>query len=304
MPPAGAGRAWTVLELLRWTTQHFASRGIENPRLDAECLLAFALACDRLRLYLDFEKPIEAEERARFRELVRRRAGDRVPVAQLVGEREFWSLRLAVTPDVLVPRPETEGVVSAALELFPEREGEVRVLDVGTGSGAIALAIASERPKARVLATDVSPAALGVARANAERHGLSHRIRFRCGDAFEPALGERFDLVVSNPPYVAERDAAGLPPELAHEPGIALFAGVDGTDRLRQLVAEAAGVLEPDGAIVLECGPEQARPLAGWLAAAGYAQIRIHEDLAGRPRVVAGRRAGEEGVSIASGGGH
>lgn len=297
-----AAPAWTVLGLLRWTTQHFAARGIENPRLDAECLLAFALGCDRLRLYLDFEKPVEADERARFRDLVRRRASERRPVAQLVGEREFWSLRLVVTPDVLVPRPETEGVVTVALGLFPDRERDLRVLDLGTGSGAIALALATERPKARILATDLSPAALDVARANAERHGLADRVCFACGDGFAPAGEEGFDLVVSNPPYVAERDAGGLPPELDHEPRMALFGGDDGTDVLRRFVADAAERLRPGGAIVLECGPEQAGRVANWLGEAGFLNVRVHPDLAGRARVVAGRLSADEGLQIASGG--
>jgi release factor glutamine methyltransferase len=136
------GRTWTLLELLRWTTEHFQRRGIETPRLDAECLLAHALGMDRLRLYLEFEKPVLAEERARFRELVRRRADERVPVALLTGRREFWSLLLRVTPDVLVPRPETETLVEVALGLLPDSESEARILDLGTGSGAIALALA------------------------------------------------------------------------------------------------------------------------------------------------------------------
>src|SRR5262249_43847489 len=131
-----APKTWTVLELLRWTTQHFGERGIDTPRLDAECLLAFALGCDRLALYVNFDRPVDEGERARFRELVRERAASRVPVALLVGEREFWSLLLRVTRDVLVPRPDTETLVAAALDLFPDREAELTVLDVGTGSGA------------------------------------------------------------------------------------------------------------------------------------------------------------------------
>lgn len=287
--PGAVDRTWTVLQLLRWTTQHFAGRGIESARLDAECLLAHALGCDRLRLYLDFEKPVEATERTRFRGLVMRRAGERVPVSQLVGGREFWSLSLAVTGDVLTPRPETETLVQVALDLAPDREAELRVLDVGTGSGAIALALASERPKAVVVASDVSRAALCVARENAERLGLGDRVHFVEGDLLEPAGDVRFDLIVSNPPYVAERDAATLPPELAHEPRQALFAGPDGTLVLRRLVEAAPSSLRPAGALVLECGPEQAETIAGWMRATGFAGVRVERDLAGRPRVVSGR---------------
>jgi len=285
-----APRTWTVLDLLRWTTQHFAERGIDTPRLDAECLLAFALGCDRLALYVNHDRPVDDGERARFRDLVRERAASRVPVALLVGEREFWSLRLRVTRDVLVPRPDTETLVAAALDLFPDREAELAVLDVGTGSGAIALAIASERPKARVTATDVSAPALAVARDNAERLGLAGRIRLAEGPLFEPVAGERFDLVVSNPPYVALRDAASLAPELAHEPRGALFAGADGTDVLRAFAAQVREALAPDGAALVELDPAQADTVAAWLAAADLREVRTHRDMAGRARVVAARR--------------
>ncbi len=289
---APADRTWTVLDLLRWTTQHFAERGIETPRLDAECLLAFALDCDRLRLYVDYEKPVEAAERARFRDLVRGRAGDRVPVALLTGRREFWSLPLRVSRDVLVPRPETETLVATALELVPDRDAEVAVLDVGTGSGAIALAIASERAKARITATDLSAAALAVARENAEALGLSDRVRFLEGSLFEPVAGERFDLVVSNPPYVAERDGAELPPELRHEPASALFAGPDGTDVLRAIAAGVGGVLAPGGAVLVELDPRQAGAMCAWLGEAGLVAIEVHRDGAGRQRVVSARKDG------------
>jgi release factor glutamine methyltransferase len=287
---AAAPKTWTVLDLLRWTTQHFTERGIETPRLDAECLLAFALGCDRLRLYVDYDKPVDEAERARFRALVRERAQARVPVALLVGTREFWSLSLRVTGDVLVPRPDTETLVAAALDAFPEREAECTVLDVGTGSGAIALALAHERTKARVTATDTSLAALAVAADNAERLGLADRVRFLEGSLFEPVAGERFDLVVSNPPYVAKRDAASLPPELRHEPASALFAGPDGTDVLRAFAAQVFEVVAPGGAVFVERVPAQAPAMSQWFADAGLERVTIHRDAAGRARVVAARR--------------
>jgi release factor glutamine methyltransferase len=289
---APVDRTWTVLDLLRWTTQHFTERGIETPRLDAECLLAFALDCDRLRLYVDYEKPVEETERARFRELVRERGGDRVPVALLTGRREFWSLPLRVSRDVLVPRPETETLVATALELVPDRDAEVAVLDLGTGSGAIALAIASERVKACITATDLSAAALVVARENAAALALSDRVRFLEGSLFEPVAGESFDLVVSNPPYVAERDAARLPPELRHEPASALFAGPDGTDVLRAIAARVGEVLAPGGAVLVELDPRQADAMSAWLREAGLVAINVHRDVAGRQRVVSARKDG------------
>lgn len=288
-----APRSWTVLELLRWTTQHFAERGIEGPRLDAEVLLAHALGCDRLRLYVDHDKPIGEAERAGFRELVRARAQERVPVSLLVGRREFWSLSLRVTRDVLAPRPETETLVEVALAAFPERDAALSVLDVGTGSGAVALAIARERPQARVTASDVSPAALAVARENALALGLLERVRFLEGTLLDPIAGERFDLVVSNPPYVALREAASLPPELRHEPALALFGGEDGSDLLRALAAGVPAVLEPGGCAAFELDPRQADAMTGWLAAASLVEVTAHRDAARRPRVVSARRARE-----------
>jgi release factor glutamine methyltransferase len=287
-------RTWTVLDLLRWTQEHFASKGIDTARLDAECLLAHVRGTDRLRLYVDFDQSVEEEERARFRELVRRRASERVPVAQLTGVREFWSLPLAITADVLVPRPETETLVQVALELVPDADAELRVLDVGTGSGAVAFALAVERGKARLTATDISPAALDVARRNAEALGLSERIRFADGDLYEPVQGERFDLVVSNPPYVAR--GAALPPELAHEPEQALFAGADGLEVLRPLIRELGEVLEAGGAAAFEVAPDQAEAVQRELAAAGFVAIQTTRDLARRPRVVSARHPRREAV--------
>ena len=293
--PASAGRqgtgsaSWTVLELLRWTTAHFAERGIDTPRLDAECLLAFALGVSRMQLYLDFDKPVNGDERARFRELVRRRGGARVPVALLVCRREFWSLSLQVGPEVLVPRPETERLVEVALELAPEPAASLRVLDVGTGSGAVALAIAHERPGARILATDISTEALEIARRNADELRMADRIRFEAGTLYEPARGEVFDLVVSNPPYLREDLRGRLEPELAHEPDGALYAGADGLGALRELVRGLPTVLAPGGGAAFEVDPDQAETVAAWLREAGLGAVTQHRDLSGRLRVVAAR---------------
>jgi release factor glutamine methyltransferase len=277
-----------VIRLLRWTTEHFAGLGIDTARLDAECLLASARGVDRLRLYVDFEKPVDEAERGVFRELVRRRGGARVPVAQILGRKEFWSLSLRVTPDVLVPRPETETLVAAALELLPA-ERPAAVLDVGTGSGAVALAIASERPLARVVATDISQAALEIARRNADELGMAERIRLVSGDGFAAVAGETFDLIVSNPPYVAESQRGRLPPELVHEPEVALFAGKDGLRVLRELTRGAGSALSPGGGFAVELAPEQAPTVAGWCRDAGLLEVRTLRDLAARPRVVVAR---------------
>jgi release factor glutamine methyltransferase len=285
-------RVWTVLELLRWTTAHFTGRGIENARLDAECLLAHALGVERLRLYIDFDKPVCEAERATFRELVRRRAGERVPVAQLVGRKEFWSLPLRVTRDVLTPRPETETLVTVALDLLPEPQTPARVLDVGTGSGAVALAIARERPRVRITATDISHEALKIAQENAEELGMTDRIRFLQGSLVEPVAGEHFDLVVSNPPYLAESTRPGLAPELAHEPEQALFAGEDGLASLRPLAQQVSAVLSPGARVAFEIDPGQAGAVSDLCEAAGLVSVSTHRDLSGRLRVVSARRSG------------
>jgi release factor glutamine methyltransferase len=282
-------RVWTVLDLLRWTTGHFREHGIDTPRLDAECLLAHALGTDRLHLYLEFDKPVVERERAVFRALVRARGRERVPVAQLTGRREFWSLPIRVNPEVLIPRPDTETLVQAALELLPDAGAPARVLDLGTGSGAIALAILHERPRARALATDRSHAALRIAQENAEALGMAERIQFLRGDWAAPLAGS-FDCVVANPPYLADSEHSALAPELAHEPAAALFAGPTGLEVLELLSHEVPALLAEGGGLAFELAPGQEGPVSGWLARAGLATA-LHRDLAGRARVVSGRYA-------------
>jgi len=282
-------RVWTVLELLRWTAEYFERNGIDTARLDSELLLAHALDCDRLRLYVDYEKPVLAQERDRYRALVQRRAADRVPVSLLLGQREFWSLSFRVTSDVLTPRPETETLVEAALSKVDDAESAIRILDLGTGSGAIALSLASELPHAEITATDISTSALQIATENADHLHMRERIRFLAGNLFEPVASERFDLVVSNPPYVARDDAASLPPELSHEPEVALFAGADGLEVIRRLVAEAGNHLSPGGWLLFELSPEQIETAEIELAKAGFSEIERRFDLARLVRVVGAR---------------
>jgi release factor glutamine methyltransferase len=286
--PTVGDKRWTVLELLRWTQDFFAKRGIDTARLDAEVLLAHALGIERLRLYLEFEKPVTAEERATFRGLVRQRAEQRVPVAYLTGHREFWSLKLSVTPDVLVPRPDTETLVEAVLARWPGPAATV--LEIGTGSGAIALALATEKPEAAFVATDVSAAALAVAAKNAAALGLESRVRFAEGDLFAAVPEGRFDAIVSNPPYVARAAAPSLAPELGHEPEVALFAEDDGLALLRGIVVDAPARLAPGGLLALELDPDQAETVAGWLEAAGLGEVTSHRDLSGRVRVLTATR--------------
>jgi release factor glutamine methyltransferase len=255
----------------------------DSAQLDAELLLAFVLGRPRTYLRAHPEQILQPDAVARYQQLLARRAQGE-PLAYLTGEREFWSLTLSVTPDVLVPRPETELAVERCLAIGPEGRGTAA--DLGTGSGAIALALASERPQWQLSACDRSDAAVGVARANANRLHLGN-IEFLVGDWFVPLTGRRFDLIVSNPPYVAADDPALQ--QLRYEPSMALSPGPTGLEALRQIVLEARARLVPGGALVLEHGAAQARAVAQMLVAAGYARVRCYADLAGHDRVTEAR---------------
>ena len=256
----------------------------DEAAIDAEVLVRHTLGWDRATLLMRGNEAPPAGFDGRFAELVRRRCG-REPVAMIVGEREFWGLAFEVTSDVLVPRPETEFVVEAALELAAA--GEVRrIVDVGTGSGCIAVALAVALPGVEVVATDVSPAALAVAARNAARHGVQARIAFVHGPLLEGVEG-RADLIVSNPPYVATAEAPTLPPEvLMFEPHGALFGGDDGLDVIRRLLQTAADHLAPCGRLVVEFGFGQAAAVSGLAAAAGWRLVAMRQDLKQIPRVV------------------
>ena len=274
-----------LAEVLRRSTRYLEDRGSPTARLDAELLLAHGLGVSRIELYTGHDRPMTEAELDVCRELVRRR-GDREPVADIVGTRGFRHLDLKVDSCVLVPRPETELVVDRCLELLRD-VAEPAVLDVGTGSGAIALAIASELPAARVTATDVSPAALDVAWANAVALGLA--VEMRQGDLLDGLGDRRFDLIASNPPYVSELEIEGLEPEVAvHEPRLATVAG-DGLDAYRRLLPDAREHLVEGGWLVLECGAGQAGWLVSELGRLGYSAADVARDLAGIERVVSAR---------------
>jgi release factor glutamine methyltransferase len=257
----------------------------DSAQLDAQLLLAHALAQPRSHLIASAGEAVPGPAVERYRTLLRRRRSGE-PVAYLTGEREFWSLCLRVSPAVLVPRPETELVVERALALLPARGPApgvtVQVADLGTGSGAIALALAVERPAWQVLATDRSAAALGVARDNAQRLGVRN-ISFLEGDWCVPLAGRQLDAIVSNPPYVAALDPAMA--QLRHEPAAALSPGPRGLEALEAIIHSAAPVLRPGGILVLEHGTSQARAVAAALVAAGFAHVRCYHDLAGHDRV-------------------
>ncbi len=259
-----------------------------SPRLDAELLLAAALGKDRGWLYAHTDEALTPKQADIFRLLLARRAEGR-PLAHLTGRREFWSLELQVNEHTLVPRPETELLVEAALERIPVGD-PCSVLDLGTGSGAIAIALASECPAAAVTATDRSEAALEIAKANAAAHGAG-RVRFLAGDWYA-ALDDScapFDMIVSNPPYIAADETELTDPELAFEPADALYSGRDGLNAIREIVAGAGAWLKPDGWLLLEHGFAQGDAVGGLLATAGFYSVDNVRDLAGHPRLSLGR---------------
>lgn len=280
--------AFTLRQSLAAAAERLANRSA-SPRLDAELLLAAALERPRSYLHAWPERMLEAEPAARFAAwLERRQRGE--PVAYLLGRREFWSLELEVTPDTLIPRPETELLVELALERLPAN-APVALADLGTGSGAIALALAAERPLARIVATDQSAAALAVARRNAQRLNLA-RIEFREGDWRAPLADERFDLIVANPPYVAAPDPCWQRGELRFEPPAALVSGQDGLDALRTIIAAAPEQLLPGGWLLLEHGYDQGQAVPALLRERGFVQVSDHQDCAGVSRSSCGRWPG------------
>lgn len=292
---SGAGamsdEQWTVGRLLGWTTDWLAARGSESARLDAEVLLASVRGCPRIALYTAFDVPVGDAERARFRELVKRR-GEGEPVAYLVGSREFFSLPFAVTRDVLVPRPETEALVVRTIDLCRAAEAP-RIVDVGTGSGAIVVALAKHLPRARLAAGDISEAALDVARGNADRHGLAERIEFVAGDLLaDPRLAGPWDVIVSNPPYVRDDEFDALPRDIRlHEPRTALVAGPTGAEVIARLAAQAVERLAPGGWLVVEAGPTVATAVETVLGnVKGLVPGPVLKDMAGLPRVFQARR--------------
>lgn len=265
---------------------HAAERLGAAMRLEAELLLAHALQRPRAWLYAHADDAVPDTEQAAFDALVARRLRGE-PVAQILERQGFWSLDLRITPDVLIPRADTESLVERALAVLPA-ESAVCVADLGTGSGAIALAIASERPLAGVIATDASFAALEVARANAEALGLSSRVGFAHGDWFAPLQAQRFDAIVSNPPYLAAEDPHLDDGDLRFEPRVALVSGSDGLDAIREIVRNAPAHLLPGGWLLLEHGWEQGAAVRALLEAAGFAQVATHRDIEARERVTCG----------------
>lgn len=286
---------WTIRRLLDWTTDFLKSNGSDTPRLDAEVLLASVRGCQRIMLYTAYDDVASDEVRGKFRELVRRRA-DGEPVAYLVGHREFFSLDFMVTKDVLVPRPETEYIVTSLLDLAKDFNSTIpspKILDVGTGSGILAICAAKHIPTASVTAVDISSQALDIAAKNAANHVVAERITFIESDLLTslPA-GPVFDFIISNPPYIGTDETETIDKNVAeHEPHVALFAGADGLDVIRRLVSDCPACLQSGGWLIMEIGEKQFEAVRELICQDGsFQEPNIVKDQAGLPRIVVARR--------------
>ena len=286
-----ANQIWTIGSILKWTEQYFGTRGIDSPRLDAEVLLSHVLGKERIYLYVHFDEPLEAPELAAYREYIKQRVA-RQPVAYIIGQREFMGLSFKVTPAVLVPQPDTEILVQAALDRLAAKPA-ARVADIGTGSGAIVLSLLYYRKELQASAVDISADALAVAAENAASLGVAERVMFCEGDLLAPLAGQQFAAIVSNPPYIPTADIAGLAPEVrTAEPMGALDGGADGLVFYRRLVADAPALLASDGFLAMEVGIHEAAPVAALAQASGaFARTEVLKDLAGIERVVVCWRA-------------
>lgn len=288
---------WTILKLLQWAAAYFKSHHIENPRAAAEILLAHTLQKERIDLYVCYDQPLGSRELQQFKTLVKKRIR-REPVAYITGVKEFWSMDLQVNPDVLIPRPETECLVEAVMGKVSGTSETTtrRILELGTGSGAIVLALASRLPGDLFFASDRSIRAVLLARHNARRHQLAGRIHFFCGDWMDAFTsgGDLFDIIVSNPPYVKTGLIAGLEPEICrYEPAEALDGGPDGLDCLRQIIRKASHYLKDGGRLFLEIGFDQKKSVQDIITeSGGYQEIVFGRDYSGCDRVVAMRKIG------------
>ena len=280
---------WTILKLLHWTTDYFKRNRVAESRASAEVLLAHLLSEDRLFLYLNYDRPVEAEELAAFRTLVKRRlAGE--PNQYITGMQEFWSLPFRVSPDVLIPRPETEVLLETVLEFVGSSDPEVRVLDLGTGSGAIAVALARELEVISIVATDSSMAAVKLAQENAVLNQIASKIHFVCADMFSAfsAAAAKFTVVAANPPYVSHDQFSKLSPEIRdYEPRSALDGGPDGLVVIRRIIHEAPTVLSQKGALIMEIGADQAESVSALVIdSQHYESYQIIRDYSGLDRVL------------------
>ena len=280
-------KTWRVIDLIEWTTKYFKNQSITSPRLDAELLLGHVLKKSRLQLYLSFDMPVLQEALSQFRALIKRRAAH-TPVSYLTNQKEFMSLAFYVDSRVLIPRPETEILTETVLQ---QQSGKCRLIDIGTGSGAIAVSLAFHRPDWEIVATDMLADALEVARENARIHGCTERITFLQGNLFTPvetSENRRFDWIASNPPYISSRDFPTLPPDIRdHEPISALTAGSDGLSIIRRIIAGAPQFLNPNGRLILEIGNNQSDQVQELIQShPAYNDSQVIVDYSGRERII------------------
>ena len=279
---------WTIIKFLDWTKQYFADRGVENPRLDAEVLLCAVLQCERIKLYMDFERPLTGAELSQYKNYVARR-GQHEPLAYILGEKEFMRNSFKVTPATLVPRPETELLVESLIKAARglKADGDVKILDIGTGSGAIIVSLLDYLPNAKGVGVDISVDALIVAEENSRRIGVRERAGFMQSDLFSriPA-DKKFDIIVSNPPYIPAADIAGLAKDVQKEPRGALDGGADGLDFYRRIISEAMDHMTDEGILAFEVGINQAQVVAELCRKDGFKATAIRKDYADIERMV------------------
>jgi release factor glutamine methyltransferase len=286
---------WTIQKLLNWITEYFTEKSVDSPRLSAEILLSHILGLKRIELYTQFDKPVTKQQLDQLHNLVKR-AGQHEPVAYLTGKTEFYSLQLEVGPDCMIPRLETELLVERSVEFLRLRFGTQFVCDLCTGCGCIAVAIAKNFPHAKIIATDISDAALRLAAANVEKYQLKDRIKLLQGDLFEPVIPQldvdKFDLIVCNPPYVSRAEFEKLNKNVRdYEPKLALLAGEDGLNIYRRIFDKADQFLKPDAALMLEIGYTQGHAVKGLLEQTGiFAEIKIEKDFQNNDRIVTARK--------------
>lgn len=297
--------SWNILKLLEWSTQYFQSKGIESPRLDAEVLLAHCLSLTRVQLYMQFDRPLTEAELQNFKALLKRRS-EREPLAYILGKKEFYSMEFIVSPEVLIPRPETELLIEKAIKHFEASSAlPHRFLDIGTGSGCIAICLAKNFPQAEIIALDISEQALKIAQQNAQKHGVESQIQFLEIDIFDVILSEtkdlvestgsftlvqddrqkKFDLIVSNPPYVKSDEIGKLAPELQFEPLQALSGGEEGLDFYQKLIPWTYSHLNAEGIALFEIGFDQTESIENLATKAGFQKVNILKDYAGHPRM-------------------
>ncbi|MGN7613716.1 peptide chain release factor N(5)-glutamine methyltransferase [Magnetococcales bacterium HHB-1] len=292
---------WTIRSLRQWSIQWLGQRGIENPGLDAELLMAHALDIKRIELFLDMDRPLLASELSRYKQLIKRRAAFE-PIAYILGEREFWSLSFSIKPGMLIPRPDSERLIEAICELIPDKEKKQTFLDLGTGPGTLLLSLLSEYPKAQGVGIDICEENLACCQKNSEKLKLSSRTTLLKGNWWQPLTPEypknHFDVILSNPPYISKMAWKKLAPDIAEwEPKRALWGGDDGLIHYPVIINQATEWLKPDGILVVEIGENQEQPVSEYFKQAQFDQVTCWHDYANLPRCITGIKPTSEATS-------